>query len=187
MALTVADRVGAIGVIKPMALPGTPMAEYLSDPPTAPAQRFEGAGVSAETPGAIAWGVSAETGEGLARVVLTDLLDWDRREEAVGALMGRFAAREDEVDDLFRLGVFTDLYRVVRKGVRAGVENYSIKRLEPLCGYCRRVDLAEATASLIALEAALEDGTAALYSGHPCSRMPGTSKKFVSALAATIR
>ena len=83
------------------------------------------------------------------------------RQEAVGALMGRFATREDEVDDLFRLGVFTDLYRVVRQGVRAGVESYSIKRLEPLCGYDRRVDLAEATASLIALEAALEEGTAA--------------------------
>ena len=83
------------------------------------------------------------------------------RQEAVGALMGRFATREDEVDDLFRLGVFTDLYRVVRQGVRAGVESYSIKRLEPLCGYGRRVDLDEATASLIALEAALEDGTAA--------------------------
>src|SRR5713101_3778789 len=83
------------------------------------------------------------------------------RQEAVGALMGRFAAREDEVDDLFRLGVFVDLYRVVRQGVRAGVESYSIKRLEPLCGYRRRVDLADATVSLIALEAALEDGTAA--------------------------
>src|SRR6266568_5097779 len=83
------------------------------------------------------------------------------RQEAVGALMGRFATREDEVDDLFRLGVFTDLYRVVRQGVRAGVESYSIKRLEPLCGYGRQVDLAEATASLIALEAALEEGTAA--------------------------
>ncbi len=83
------------------------------------------------------------------------------RQEAVGKLMGRFATREDEVDDLFRLGAFVDLYRVVRQGVRAGVENYSIKRLEPLCGYDRRVDLAEATASLITLEAALEDGTAA--------------------------
>ena len=83
------------------------------------------------------------------------------RQEAVGALMGRFATREDEVDDLFRLGVFVDLYRVVRQGVRAGVESYSIKRLEPLCGYDRRVDLEEATASLIALEAALEEGTAA--------------------------
>ncbi len=49
------------------------------------------------------------------------------RQEAVSELMGRFATREDEVDDLFRLGVFTDLYRVVRQGVRAGVENYSIK------------------------------------------------------------
>ncbi len=83
------------------------------------------------------------------------------RQEAVGALMGRFATREDEVDDLFRLGVFVDLYRVVRQGVRAGVESYSIKRLEPLCGYDRRVDLKVATVSLIALEAALEDGTAA--------------------------
>src|SRR6266700_3622872 len=83
------------------------------------------------------------------------------RQEAVGALMGRFATREGEVDDLFRLGVFTDLYRVVRQGVRAGVESYSIKRLEPLCGYGRRVDLEEATASLIALEAAFEEGTAA--------------------------
>jgi uncharacterized protein len=41
------------------------------------------------------------------------------------------------------------------------VESYSVKRLEPLCGYGRRVDLEEATASLIALEAALEEGTAA--------------------------
>jgi predicted RecB family nuclease len=83
------------------------------------------------------------------------------RQEAVGALMGRFATREDEVDDLFRLGVFVDLYRVIRQGVQAGVESYSIKRLEPLCGYERQVDLREATASLIAFEAALEDGTAA--------------------------
>jgi predicted RecB family nuclease len=82
------------------------------------------------------------------------------RQEAVGALMGRFATREDEVDNLFRLGVFVDLYRVVRQGVRAGVESYSIKRLEPLCGYLRQVDLGEATANLIAFEAALEEGTA---------------------------
>ena len=74
--------------------------------------------------------------------------------------MGRFATREDEVDDLFRRGVFVDLYRVVRQGVRAGVESYSIKRLEPLCGYARQVDLRDATASLIAFEAALDDGTA---------------------------
>jgi uncharacterized protein len=84
----------------------------------------------------------------------------ETRQEAVGRLMGRFATREDQVDDLFRLGVFVDLYRVVRQGVRAGVESYSLKRLEPLCGYARRVDLHEATLNLIAFEAALDDGTA---------------------------
>ncbi len=82
------------------------------------------------------------------------------RQEAVGWLTGRFATREDEVDDLFRRGVFVDLYRVVRQGVRAGVESYSIKRLEPLCGYARQVDLRQATEKLIAFEAALEDQTA---------------------------
>ena len=88
------------------------------------------------------------------------------RQEAVGALMGRFATREDEVDGLFRLGVFVDLYRVVRQGVQAGVESYSIKRLEPLCGYRRQVDLKDATVSLIEFEAALEDGTAADDAGR---------------------
>ena len=83
------------------------------------------------------------------------------RQEAVGRLMGRFATRENEVDDLFRRRVFVDLYRVVRQGIRAGVESYSIKRLEPLCAYARRVDLRDATKSLIALDAALDDGTAA--------------------------
>jgi len=88
------------------------------------------------------------------------------RQEAVGRLMGRFATREDEVDDLFRLGVFVDLYRVMRQGLQAGVESYSIKRLEPLCGYARQVDLREATENLIAFEAALEDGTAAADAGR---------------------
>ena len=82
------------------------------------------------------------------------------RQEAVGWLMGRFATREDEVDDLFRRGVFVDLYRVVRQGVRAGVESYSIKRMEPLVGYTRQMDLRQATENLIAFEAALEDDTA---------------------------
>ena len=88
------------------------------------------------------------------------------RQEAVGRLMGRFATREDQVDDLFRAGVFVDLYRVVRQGLQAGVESYSIKRLEPLCGYQRRVSLPDATASLIAFEAALEDETAADDAGR---------------------
>jgi len=83
------------------------------------------------------------------------------REEAVGLLMGRFSTREGEVDDLFRQRVFVDLYRVVRQGLRAGVESYSIKRLEPLVGFDRQVELNEATEHLIAFEVALDDGRAA--------------------------
>ncbi len=74
--------------------------------------------------------------------------------------MGRFATREDEVDELFQLGVFVDLYRVLRQGLRAGVESYSIKRLEPLIGFHRDVDLRDATEHLIAFEATLDEGTA---------------------------
>ena len=84
----------------------------------------------------------------------------ETRQEAVGRLMGRFATREDEVDELFRLGVFVDLYRVVRQGLQAGVESYSIKRLEPLCGYSRLVGLRDATVALVEFEAGLEDGSA---------------------------
>jgi len=84
----------------------------------------------------------------------------ETRQEAVGRLMGRFATREDEVDELFRLGVFVDLYRVVRQGLQAGVESYSIKRLEPLCGYSRVVGLRDATSALVEFEAGLEDGSA---------------------------
>ena len=75
--------------------------------------------------------------------------------------MGRFATHEDEVDDLFRLGVFVDLYRVVRQGLHAGVESYSIKRLEKLIGFERNIDLEDATENLIAFESALDEGEAA--------------------------
>ena len=51
------------------------------DPETARIRSALLAGVPAETPGAIAWGVSAETPEGQARVLLADLLDWHRRED----------------------------------------------------------------------------------------------------------
>lgn len=84
----------------------------------------------------------------------------ETREEIVGRLMGRFATHEDEVDDLFRQSVFVDLYRVVRQGVRASVESYSIKSLEPLCGYTRQVALADVNERMVIFESALEDGSA---------------------------
>ncbi|MEX1181652.1 MAG: TM0106 family RecB-like putative nuclease, partial [Gemmatimonadota bacterium] len=77
---------------------------------------------------------------------------------ALKRLMGRYATREDEVDTLLRAEVFVDLYRVVKQGLRASVESYSIKKLEPFYGYTRDVDLRAASRALAHFEAWLELG-----------------------------
>jgi len=76
-------------------------------------------------------------------------------------LMGRHATRERELDAMLREGRFVDLYAVVRQAMRAGVERYSIKSLEPLYGFARDVVLADANRCLKAMEYALELGIAA--------------------------
>jgi predicted RecB family nuclease len=75
---------------------------------------------------------------------------------AIKRLMGRHATREEEVDRLLRGGRFVDLYAVVKHAVRASVESYSIKCLEPFFGYERDVDLRVASRNLQAIEYALE-------------------------------
>jgi predicted RecB family nuclease len=75
---------------------------------------------------------------------------------ALTRLAQRHATREEEVDRLLRGNVLVDLYRVVRQGLRAGVESYSIKKLEPLYGYHREVDLRDANTSIVEFEAWLE-------------------------------
>ncbi len=75
---------------------------------------------------------------------------------ALGRLMGRHATRELEVDMLLRGDVLVDLYRAVRQGVRASVESYSIKKLEPLYGFERTVDLRDAGSSLVAFATWME-------------------------------
>ncbi|MHC9294126.1 TM0106 family RecB-like putative nuclease [Mycobacterium sp. LTG2003] len=47
-------------------------------------------------------------------------------------LAGRYGEGEDAVDELLRNGVLVDLYPLVRKSIRVGTENYSLKSLEPL-------------------------------------------------------
>jgi predicted RecB family nuclease len=75
---------------------------------------------------------------------------------ALKRLMGRYASRENELDSLLRGARFVDLYSVVRNGIRASVESYSIKKLEPLYGYRRDVDLIDANRALFKIEAHLE-------------------------------
>lgn len=77
---------------------------------------------------------------------------------ALGRLMGRHGIREAEVDRLLRGKTLVDLYRVVRQGVRASVESYSIKKLEPLYGFARTIDLRDAGSSIAAFEAWLRVG-----------------------------
>jgi len=77
---------------------------------------------------------------------------------AMRRLMGRYGTRELEVDRLLREGRFVDLFRAVRQGIRASVESYSIKRLEPLYGFHREVDLRDAGSSIAAFEEWLELG-----------------------------
>ncbi len=72
--------------------------------------------------------------------------------------MGRYASRGEEVDRLLRSKRFVDLFSVVRNGLRASVESYSIKRLEPLCSFTRATPLHEANRALAKLQACLELG-----------------------------
>ena len=79
---------------------------------------------------------------------------------AMKRLMGRHATREDEVDRMLRAGLFVDLYRVTRESVRASVESYSIKNMEPFFDFKREVSLSDANRALYAVSAALESGGA---------------------------
>ena len=79
---------------------------------------------------------------------------------ALKRLMGRHATREAEIDRMLRGGVFVDLHLVARQALRASVEEYSIKKLEPVFGYERLQPLPEAGAHLRAIQRALELGSA---------------------------
>lgn len=81
---------------------------------------------------------------------------------ALKRLMGRYATRETEFDSLLRSRRMVDLYAVVRQCLRASVESYSIKKLEPLYEFTRATPLAEANKALAKVQAGLELGDLAL-------------------------
>jgi len=85
---------------------------------------------------------------------------------AMKRLMGRYATREREIDQLLRGRRFVDLYAVVRQGIRAGVERYSIKNIEPLYEFTRDVDLRDANRALRIMEQALELGRLDMATGQ---------------------
>jgi predicted RecB family nuclease len=79
---------------------------------------------------------------------------------AIKRLAGQHGVFIDEVDQLLRAGIFVDLYRVVRQSMRASVESYSIKKLEPLYGFVRSVPPRTSVLALQTFGAALAMGNA---------------------------
>ena len=71
---------------------------------------------------------------------------------ALRRLMGRYGTREAELDDLLRRGVFVDLLKVVRNGIRASRPGYGLKEMETFLDFERRAEIQEGGASIIAFE-----------------------------------
>jgi uncharacterized protein len=71
---------------------------------------------------------------------------------ALKRLMQRHATRIDEVDRLLRAGVLVDLLTVVRQGIRASVESYSLKQIERFYLAAREGPVTEAGFSVIEYE-----------------------------------
>lgn len=77
---------------------------------------------------------------------------------ALKHMAGRHGVGGDEVDELLRGEVLVDLFRAIRQGLRASVESYSIKKLEPLYRFEREVQLVDANIALTTFQAVLAFG-----------------------------
>ena len=79
---------------------------------------------------------------------------------ALKRLAGRHNTRAEELDDLLRRGSFVNLQQIVRQGIRASVEAYGLRELEPFTGFRRRVRRQDAYAARLHIEVALAQGNA---------------------------
>ena len=71
-------------------------------------------------------------------------------------LMGTHATREEEIDELLRGEVFVDLLQVVRQGMRAGVESYSLKESRSSF-FTRQAEVSSGNEAVIEFERWLDD------------------------------
>jgi uncharacterized protein len=95
---------------------------------------------------------------------------------ALKRLAGRYDSRIDELDRLLRGKVFVDLFRVVRQGLRASVESYSIKKMEAFYQFERQVDLRQANSALADFEAWLQLGGSRDGGGDLLQKIEGYNK-----------
>jgi predicted RecB family nuclease len=71
-----------------------------------------------------------------------------READALRQLSCRHKTREAEVDQLLREHVLVDLHGVVKRSLRASVESYTLKQLEGLYDFERRVELRQAARAM---------------------------------------
>src|SRR5438445_679198 len=77
---------------------------------------------------------------------------------ALKRLMGMYATREDEIDRMLRAGVLVDLHQAFKQGVRASVEEYSLKKIEAFYGFERKTPLDVSREAMRYVEHRLELG-----------------------------
>src|SRR5207253_2075416 len=73
-------------------------------------------------------------------------------------LMGMYVTREDEIDRILRAGVLVDLHQAFKQGVRASVEEYSLKKIEAFYGFERKTPLDVSREAMRYVEHRLELG-----------------------------
>ncbi len=86
---------------------------------------------------------------------------------ALERLMGKYATRENAVDDLLRGDVFVDLYAVTRNGVAIGTAGYSLKDIEILFAPARTALVTNAASSTVEYNNWLASGEPADWHQSP--------------------
>ena len=88
---------------------------------------------------------------------------------AVRRLMSRYDTCQDEVSELLRSGVFVDLYQIVKKALRIGDKNYSIKTVEKLyrAGQERSTNVATSIGSVVYYARWMDSGEAKDWTSSP--------------------
>ncbi len=71
-------------------------------------------------------------------------------------LMGIYATRENEIDRMLRAGVLVDLHQAFKQAVRAGVEEYSLKKIEAFYQFARSTPLDQSRTAMRYIEHCLE-------------------------------
>lgn len=88
----------------------------------------------------------------------------------VRRLSGKYATREEEVDELLRNQVFVDLYPVVRQGLVVGTRGYSLKDVEHLYRGRRGGEVVNAGASVVAYHDWIASGEPSEWQNSPLLR-----------------